>query len=166
MSFLTHIVFTLLLQTIPVWRLVPALKIGSADDPSQTFTGAFDIEVRNGIAYSVHENEQRVRMWDQRGKLIREIGRNGNGPGEFAGPVSAGWRGDTLWVFDSRQARISLFKPNGDFVRSFLAVAGGDSRSSANVVARTMLNDGTLVGEKRLWAEQTSDKRPDRSATI
>ncbi len=52
-----HLVLPLVValqQSIPVWRLVPDLRIGSADDPEQAFTGAFDLVVRDGIAYSVH----------------------------------------------------------------------------------------------------------------
>ncbi len=107
-------------------------------------------------------------MWDAKGKLIREIGRNGQGPGEFAGPVTAGWKGDTLWVFDSRQARIGLFTPSGEFVRSIMALARSapGAKSSTNVVGRRLLADGTLFGQPTLFAERTSDKKADNAALI
>ena len=156
-----------LLQSIPVWRVTPDVRIGSVDDPDQAFTGAFGVVVRNGVMYSVHENEQRVRMWDANGKLIREIGRSGQGPGEFAGPVRAGWKADTLWVWDSRQARISLFKPSGEFVRSIRAIASSmpGAKSSSSLMGRSLLADGTLLGQPRLGAS-TQEKGATSNALV
>lgn len=165
---LIPLLLSVLLQSIPVWRLVRDLRIGSADDPELAFTGVFDVVVRGDVAYSVHENEQRLRMWNKQGRLIKEIGRNGQGPGEFAGPVSAGWRGDTLWVYDSRQARISLFTPDGQFVRSIRPIAKRQpgAKMTSNIVGRYLLADGTVLAQPTLYSAQASDKRTDLSALL
>jgi hypothetical protein len=56
------------------------------------------------------------------------LGRIGNGPGEFAerSSFSAGWRADSLWVFDRTNARLTVFAPDRGFVRDLPVPALAD----------------------------------------
>ena len=73
-----------------------------------------------GIWYATSNTDglKQVGVFDPDGRLIRVIGRLGEGPGEFThvnhivvGP------GDTLYVYDHPQLRRSVFDPDHEFVR-------------------------------------------------
>lgn len=56
---------------------------------------------------------------NSRGVVTGRLGRKGAGPGEFNGAaIIAVAAGDSVFVFDPRTSRISLFDPSGRFVRS------------------------------------------------
>ena len=59
-----------------------------------------------------------VRWFDENGEPVGRFGSQGEGPGEFRGIQTMGWRADTLWVFDPTQQRTSFVSPNGGFVRT------------------------------------------------
>jgi hypothetical protein len=61
---------------------------------------------------------------NEQGYLITQIGSQGQGPGELAGPVSVAIRGDTLAVLEDQNHRISFFNLKGEFVYSF-PLSGG-----------------------------------------
>lgn len=57
-----------------------------------------------------------VRVFDETGRPFRTVGRKGGGPGEFATPRRMGFLSDTLWVWDARQRRVTLFEPDGTLI--------------------------------------------------
>lgn len=76
-----------------------------------------------GTLAIAERGEMGVRIHDTSGARLRVIGREGQGPGEFGALNGLGFRGDSLFVFDSRWSRISVFDPEGEHVRQF--VPGG-----------------------------------------
>jgi hypothetical protein len=62
---------------------------------------------------------RQVRIYGADGRLLREMGRAGEGPGEFRAPF---WldrlRGDSIAAWDPALRRLSIFTPSGDFVRA------------------------------------------------
>jgi len=68
------------------------------------------------------------------GKVIKVLGRSGQGPGEFAGPgLVSPWRGDSILIADAAQGRISVFDRAWRFGRtlpfqseSWVAVSNGN----------------------------------------
>ena len=70
--------------------------------------------VVEGGAYGV----KGVMVFDQEGHFVRQIGREGDGPGEFRQVASFGWHGDTLWVDDALY-RVSMFSLGGKFLDSW-----------------------------------------------
>lgn len=61
----------------------------------------------------------RFAVFDSAGRLVRTVGEEGRGPGEFgaAFPVMVD-PADTLWVWDPMLHRASLFSPDLEFVRT------------------------------------------------
>jgi hypothetical protein len=60
----------------------------------------------------------RILLFSPNGELIRQLGRQGDGPGEFrflAGLYSAG---DTLVAYDAMLARVSLWEQSGSSIRT------------------------------------------------
>lgn len=62
------------------------------------------------------------------GELETEAGGTGDGPGEF-GRLDRTWlyRGDSLITFDVRGFRVSVFSPEGEYVRSMSMEPGGSA---------------------------------------
>lgn len=103
------------------WRLLDTVRIGSVDGPDAlTLVGAL-VALPGGGAWFTQPMEQIVRVVDVDGRLVRSVGRRGQGPGEFTamGPLGL-WRGspDTIWVMDWMPRRLSLFTADGAFVRT------------------------------------------------
>ena len=66
----------------------------------------------------------RLVVLDSVGRLVRTIGRQGSGPGEFRDPAWLGrCHGDSLFVWDRMLDRMSVLTSAGDFVRQFTIAA-------------------------------------------
>jgi hypothetical protein len=59
-----------------------------------------------------------VIVFDSTGQYITRLGRRGGGPGEFESIVAIDVVNDTVYVFDGRHSRLSLFGPDLRFARS------------------------------------------------
>jgi 6-bladed beta-propeller len=71
-------------------------------------------------AYITDSSDMAIKVFDPQGQYLREIGRKGEGPGEFTDigeivPLSDG----RLLVTDSLARRTSFFGPGGQFLSSF-----------------------------------------------
>lgn len=66
-----------------------------------------------GTIYVLDRHHPSVLVFAPDGKLVRTIAREGRGPGELRTPWRIGLLGDTLWVIDVGNDRISLFTRDG-----------------------------------------------------
>ena len=77
----------------------------------------------------VSSQDHRVRVFDaQSGAHLLDIGKRGKGPGEFNFPLDASLGlNDLLYVVDSGNFRVQVFRTDGTFVRTFgsIGVQGG-----------------------------------------
>jgi hypothetical protein len=101
--------------------LIERLRIGSLSGKHDAFgiitDAAFDHRGQILIAdYSSHS----VSVFDSAGHYVLTLGRQGRGPGEFQSPgrIAVG-PADSVFIWDSDLARISVFSPELQFVRSF-----------------------------------------------
>ncbi|HEX8915957.1 MAG TPA: hypothetical protein VF796_26655, partial [Humisphaera sp.] len=77
---------------------------------------AFDDKGR--VFVSEYGEHDRVQVFDGAGKYLYEFGRFGDKDGEFARPQSLLIRGDVVYVTDSCNHRLNVFKTDGTFVRN------------------------------------------------
>src|SRR5690606_29638949 len=54
-----------------------------------------------------------LRIFDETGRFIRQVGRAGDGPGEYRFPGPFGFIGDTIWIAEGRTGRMTLFDSAG-----------------------------------------------------
>jgi hypothetical protein len=96
-----------------------------------------------------------IRVYDQRGVFVRNLGRRGEGPGEFQRPALAGaLRGDTLVVADMQLRRLTLVHPEAGFVGS--ARVAEDVGGA--VLPQGILGDRTVVlGGGFYWSGSTGE---------
>jgi hypothetical protein len=92
-----------------------------------------------------------IRFFDREGTFVRSVGSKGGGPGEFQGAnaLRALRRvaGDTLVAWDIYAQRISVFAPDGDFVRTFRL----DSATTPCILAMGGLKFLLCDGQSRQW---------------
>jgi hypothetical protein len=106
------------------WRLQPRVKIGAVDGRNALGSVQSVSVGRDGFIYVADGMERGVRVYTVAGQLLRIIGRQGSGPGEFQAVGRLSWIGDTLVVEDPKIQRYSLFDRAGRFVDVFRPAAG------------------------------------------
>lgn len=102
------------LDSLPRLSATSIQRFGSEQSPDTGFTRVGDVHVdRDGLVYAVDRLDCRIRVYDPTAHLVRFIGRRGRGPGEFESPPLFGIVGDTVWTYDRRSRRLTLFDRNG-----------------------------------------------------
>ncbi|HEX5727567.1 MAG TPA: 6-bladed beta-propeller [Longimicrobiaceae bacterium] len=99
----------------------PAFSIGAEEGESWEMLSnvravAFD---RSDNLYLLDSGNQRVLVFDRTGRFVRQIGKQGEGPGELMYPSGLGLAADgTVVVADAGRRAWSLFSPAGAFLRN------------------------------------------------
>jgi hypothetical protein len=98
-----------------VFSSAPVLELGGGTDVLSGVTGS--VRVGEAVVVAVGADAQ-LRFYDPGGKLMRRVGRRGNGPGEFQ---HLGWigtaPGDSIVAWDPILRRLTYFSPRGDLGR-------------------------------------------------
>jgi 6-bladed beta-propeller protein len=157
-------VFARVRGTVPeaaLRHLEEEIRIAPGVDDTTLFTEVFEFDVDPAGRLWVYDRPSNsIFLFDPNGKLLRRIGRQGAGPGEFnvnSGMVVLGDTGLAIW--DSRNARISFFTAAGDFRTSWLTPSGfstsnglSTDRSGAMYLKRpvTSSREGEILGRMGL----------------
>jgi hypothetical protein len=101
-------------EQFPVLRAAEQQRLGSTDDPDFGFSSVAGLDVdRDGNLYVGEGGDAQIRVYSPDGRLLRRIGREGEGPGEFRRAPRFGVVNDTVWAFDYALRRITLFTREG-----------------------------------------------------
>jgi hypothetical protein len=111
-------------STGEAWQVMetPRLRIGIAEgDPERQLWGVVGARrLVDGRIVIANGGTHELRFYDEQGTFLSAVGREGEGPGEFRAMSRLDvMSADTLVVFDGTLRRMSVFAPNGEFVRSF-----------------------------------------------
>jgi hypothetical protein len=148
------------------------VDIGSGDDTLyQLATVMGAVRLTSGQIAVAHMSTNNVRVYDARGRFVRVIGRQGQGPGEFRQVMGVSrLPGDTISVDDSRD-EVELFSDEGKFLRGFRAarqqsglVVSGFYRFDDGSYARTSWPQGHDHGPGR-WVDSLVVLRVTGDAT-
>ncbi|HYR12316.1 MAG TPA: hypothetical protein VEQ60_31300 [Longimicrobium sp.] len=151
---------------VPLWRVEPAARAGTGEGAG-ALTPISDLTVgRDGTLYVSQPQEHVVKIYRADGRYLRSLGREGEGPGEFAQPTTLGWRGDSLWVADPAQARISLFRPDGTFVRAITFSHASQVTEGRTNIPAYLLSDGSVLGWWQAPLQLLSQGRPVSSPMV
>ena len=155
-----------MVDDLPQLALTEEIRIGSVDDPDLGFTNISAVSTGNdGLLYVLERAEREVRVYDN-GALVRRFGRGGSGPGEFQMPIGMGLLGDTVWVMDWGNQRISLFNRNGSYINAYSTPSIMlEPRPGINIMLRAagLAPDGTLTGS---WAIMIPEDPPTDTIRI
>ena len=124
------------------------IRVGSING-EVTLNRVRDVAVGpDGNAYVAQGGEPYVAVFDADGRRLPNVGRAGEGPGEFSSaPIQIAWRADTLVV--SSVFRTQYFSLKGEELRRFGFRARIHSESST-FVAGAPLADGSFLGSRML----------------
>lgn len=61
-------------------------------------------------------SSHQIMHWDENGTLLRQLGRRGEGPGEFMFIGEALWDGSHYWLIDSSRQLSSIFNAEGELL--------------------------------------------------
>lgn len=94
-------------------------------ETKQYAAGAFgDIEVSmTGKIYLADPQNHCVPVFSSQGEFLKQIGRQGKGPGEFTLPMRLELYNGTVIVVDTGTHRVSQFTETGEFLDSFVTSA-------------------------------------------
>src|SRR4030065_2019069 len=100
--------------------LTEELTVGLSNNPDESFTDVSYLAVdAEGKIYCLDIKDQKIKVFDEYGKFLLAIGKQGQGPGEFGLAVGIQLTGDNLLIVeDNAIRRLTLFKPTGEFVRN------------------------------------------------
>lgn len=140
---------------------VPAIRIGAtglSGAEHEVFEWISDLApFPDGRLAVVDNRGGRIAVFDSMGAWLHDIGRRGDGPGEHRAPIHASTRGDTLFVYDALQRRLSRYTAAGAFLGSIVLA----QRSSALPFAA--VGDGYIL---EVESGQLMDPEPARGALV
>jgi hypothetical protein len=139
----------------------PAVRIGSTGiggPEHEVFQLISDLALLpDGRVAIVDNRGARVAVFDSTGEWLYDIGGRGKGPGEYTSPILASMWGDTLFVWDALQRRLSHYSAAGVFLGSTVM----PQRSSALPYAT--IADGYVM---EVESGQLMDPAPARGALV
>lgn len=99
----------------------PSVDIGVVDgDAAYQLDEVYSVaRLADGRVLVADGGTKQLRLYSAQGRHLRSMGREGGGPGEF---TYLGWAGpgpaDSLLAWDPQSKRLSVFAPDGRFVRT------------------------------------------------
>lgn len=132
----------------------PTLAIGvtEGDEDYQFYDVRSALTLSSGVTVVANAGTSQIRYYDSHGRLLAWTGDAGDGPGQFRNLTRIGLLdGDTVWAWDSRARRLSVFDSHGGLVRDRRAPG------SASVVGR--LADGSFLMVPG-WSSDIHDRDP------
>ena len=151
------------LATVPTWEIanVPTVGIGEGTSPDTPLLRVVAVtplgEGRVAVGTAVPPE---VLIFGSDGTLLSKVGREGEGPGEFAGVASVvQLASDTVAVWDPYRRRVSVYTTRGMLGRELdlsavAPMAAGNAGSAAFNSGYTRLM-GVSTGELVLFGEGT-----------
>lgn len=105
------------IESLPVAG--PVLELGTLDGGGPDAFGSVQDAILVGERLVVVDGQAiRVEVFDLDGAHVASLGRSGEGPGEYSRPSIIGPAGDSVFIWDTRNRRISIYEMDGEFVRS------------------------------------------------
>lgn len=106
------------------WRVEaePALRIGTVEGSPemQLFRVVGATRLPDGRIVIANAGSHELRLYDSSGGHLVSVGGEGEGPGEFRSLAALHrFGGDSLFAYDQRLDRLSVFDGGGHYVRSF-----------------------------------------------
>ncbi len=98
----------------------PAITLGRLDGPPEyLFVAPWAARLSDGRIAVLDRGNRELRLFSPDGEHLSSTGRKGEGPGEFVGSNSLDVvAGDTMVIWDGALKRLSVFDPEGKFVRT------------------------------------------------
>ena len=140
-------------QQPPVRELVEDFRIDGVEHEFTTIYGVLPLKTGNVLV--AHSGGFAATLFSPPGDIVRTFARNGAGPGEIERFSRMGLVGDSIWMADRNQPRLTFFALDGSLIGSTLPTENADwakLRPDAKgafigrVTPRVLMSDGTALG--------------------
>ena len=102
------------------WQATPIFTIGATEGGGIEFGSVRSVLLDSaGVLIVVDGRNRTVNEFDSTGTFVRQIGRDGAGPGEYRQPYSVAWLDGNLAVLDPGNPRLAVFDRAGKWVTSW-----------------------------------------------
>lgn len=150
----------------PVLAAEELIRIGSLDDPETSLTSFFVLDrSEDGRIYTLHGQENLVRIHSPDGRPVGQFGGEGQGPGEFTGARDLGIDGGEVWVLDGAGGRVSYFSLEGEFLRDETfrprAPQAEEGMMAPPPIPIGRMPDGTILTVVFVFDPTRPNERPD-----
>jgi len=134
-------------------RLIEELSIDIEATLSDYIASIGEIEVsNNGDIFIIDKKLNKICVLDSKGKFIREIGRDGRGPGEFQFPFGIRLKmNNDLTLFDIINSKFVVYKIDGKLVE--------EKKINFSVNGGYMLDNGNYLFSKTLFPSKKESFR-------
>ena len=141
-------------------RFVPEMTITDEAMGGKDFFGSLMGIVLDdkGNLYICDFQANNLKKFDSTGKYLGTIGKAGQGPGDFNGPVSLEFSKGSLYVREGMNSRVSILNPDGSFIKSVPI----DFQKGSWEVMRA-LPDGRFIVQKEIVHLETLAAHLDAS---
>jgi len=149
-------------------RLNKIFKIGLQDDELSEFRVSADLNQPTGIAYSILNDEiwvvetaaHCITVLNRNGEIVRQIGKRGEGPGEFNFPTFI-WidKSGVVYIVDSMNFRIQILSNSGEFISAFGQIGDASGYFARPKGIATDSNDNIYIVDALFHAVQIFDKK-------
>ena len=113
------------------WRLgeSPSLEISeaTAGDAGSLYRVSGVVRLEDGGVVVADQGSKELRRFDRTGTHLWSTGGAGDGPGKFQALQGLVLRSDSIWVYDPRLQRVSVFAQSGEHGRTFRLDATPDT---------------------------------------
>lgn len=130
-------------------------SLGEGKKEEEIFSEISSIAVDDeGNIYLLDRKENKILVFDKKGKYLRSFGKKGQGPGEMSGPVGIHLTpAKELLVEDSLNQRFIFFSLDGKFLKNistvkFFGLGGVELDSQNNMIAQII-----VMGNNKLTRE-------------
>lgn len=105
----------------PQWVLEPVVTVGSEGSLGEPALDEFGRITavstgKSGTLWVADDLSHDIRVFDTNGSLVRRIGREGQGPGEFLSIYSLAWVDDVLLALDLGNGRVAELSESGEWL--------------------------------------------------
>lgn len=135
-------------QDLRAWRLAPEVRMGQDDGSGlPTFTRIISVlPMSDGSVVIADAANREIHIYGPEGEYSHSVGRDGRGPGEFERLTNVGLLGDTLWVLDSGERRITLFSRDGTHLATTRYALGRSSSGLSDRFPTAVVPGGVALG--------------------
>ncbi len=137
------------------------LSFGEGDDPETAFSQVdFFVVTDEGHVIASDTKDKKVKVYDEEGNFLRNIGKPGQGPGEFQIPAGLVLTpNNELMVEDSLGRRLAFFTLEGEFIKNVsiadkMSLLGLISDAEGNFLGRQL----GMEGQKMFFEMKKYDK--------
>ena len=112
------------------WQATPLYAIGAVEGGPIEFGSIRSLLLDSaGTLIVVDSRSRTVSEFDSTGALVRQIGREGAGPGEYRSPYSVAWLDGNLALLDPGNTRVTLFNRDHGWITSWIVqpITGGQN---------------------------------------